>query len=125
MSIFGGLDILPVERAVKIGKKTYKMQFNMATLARSEQLYAVEYNRDVNAQKILGELVMAKSSALMAIVYCAMLEGGAVMTWDDFCDTFTSRDFDPLFDAAIECVTQMVKSRDDTDEDADEEPEKN
>jgi len=60
----------------------------------------------------------------MAVCYCALVEGGATITWDTFStEMFGSSEFDPLFDVATTCITQMFKLRDEGD--ADEEPEKN
>lgn len=108
MSLFSALDISPVSRVISIGGKPYKIECNMRTLARAEQIYATKFERDINATLIIGELLNGKSSALMAVAYAALTEGGTVVTWDVFGkEMFGSKDFDLLFDEFSSAITDM------------------
>lgn len=107
------LELKTNSRYIKIGGKTYQMDFDMEALSRAEQTYLLQYGRDVNVRDIIRELIQVKNSAVMVMAYSALTSAGNKLTWKEFSkEIFTYDNFDTVFDEVISAVSEMMASPD-------------
>lgn len=90
-----GADISrPIDR-IELGGKEYPLAFDHACMRVAEDVYELQYGRNVNFADILRYLAAGKLGAIMAILYGALLSGAAAhgeeaepMTWREYADQF-------------------------------------
>ena len=94
-----GQDIASPVQTVTLDGTTYQLKFSNKSARIAEDIYNEQYGRDVNYLDILKEMAAFKHRALLAVVYGALIAGGAQMTYDEFEDAFTYDSIDALRDA--------------------------
>lgn len=96
-------------RMVKIGEKTYRMEFDMQALSIAERVYMDHYHVRSNVGHVLAELSQGSLAALMALSYGALVSGGEKMAWETFAkDVFTWEYFDSLYEQVEKAVCEMM-----------------
>lgn len=83
-----GRDVSAPQRHITLDGQTYGLVFNNYAARLAEDIYEEQYGRDEGYAVILQELSRLKHRALMAVVYGAMIAGGAEMTWEEFDEKF-------------------------------------
>ena len=83
-----GQDIDAPQDVIELDGKRYPIRFDNTTFRVAEDVYELEYKRNLNFADIATQLSAAKLGALMAIFYGALVAGGADMTWT--CLLYTS-----------------------------------
>lgn len=79
-----GQDIDAPQDVIELDGKMYPIRFDNTTFRVAEDVYELEYKRNLNFVDIAAQLSAAKLGALMAIFYGALVAGGADMTWAAF-----------------------------------------
>ena len=87
-------DITAPYKRVTLDGQTYGLVFNNKAARVAEAVYEDEYGRDTGYYDILQEMAMRKHRAMMAVLYGALVAGGAEMTWEDFDAKFTLASID-------------------------------
>lgn len=83
-----GQDIDAPQDVIELDGKRYPIRFDNTTFRVAEDVYELEYKRNLNFADIATQLSAAKLGALMAIFYGALVAGGADMTWTEFSRAF-------------------------------------
>lgn len=83
-----GQDIDAPQDVIELDGKRYPIRFDNTTFRVAEDVYELEYKRNLNFADIAAQLSAAKLGALMAIFYGALVAGGADMTWTEFSRAF-------------------------------------
>lgn len=83
-----GQDIDAPQDVIELDGKRYPIRFDKTTFRVAEDVYELEYKRNLNFADIATQLSAAKLGALMAIFYGALVAGGADMTWTEFSRAF-------------------------------------
>ncbi len=78
---------------LEIDGKDYPLAFDMASMRVAEDVYELQYHRDLGFVEIIRKLAAGKIGAIMAVLYGALLSGAAAtnaepLTWGDFSDNF-------------------------------------
>ncbi len=97
--------------------KTYRMDFDMGALANAECVYEQRFGKTVGVNVIIGDLVQAKTHAMMAFAYGAMISAGEAITWERFCKSvYTFENYQKLTDIVSEAMVQMMRTDDEPEE---------
>lgn len=88
-----GRDITRPTDHLELGGVDYPLAFDLACMRVAEDVYEVQYGRNVNFANIVMYLAAGKLGAIMAILYGALLSGAKSskaepMTWEEFTEKF-------------------------------------
>lgn len=98
-----GRDVSAPEQHVELGGHKYTLVYSNRAARVAEDVYEQQYGRDMGYYDIIAEMAARKHRAIMAIVYGAVIAGGAELSWEDFDRDFTL--------AAIDAVRDAVQAR--------------
>ena len=98
-----GRDVSAPEQHIELGEHKYTLVYNNRAARIAEDVYEQQYGRDKGYYDIIAEMAGRKHRAIMAVVYGAIIAGGAELTWDDFDRDFTI--------SAIDAVRESVQAR--------------
>lgn len=101
----------PVDR-MELGGKTHKLAFDLNAFRVAEDVYELEYNRNLNFGKIVEQLADGKIGAVMALMYGALVSGGYEGSWKEFSAAFKLTDIPGVRDLLIENVTKALPETD-------------
>lgn len=91
--------------------KSYRMDFDMATLANAEGIYESKFGKIVGVDVIIGELVSGMARAVMAFAYAALISAGEKMTWEEFGKTiYTFENYNVIMDIVTEGLAAMMRT---------------
>ena len=93
-----GQDMAAPVKTVTLEGKTYQLAFNNKSARLAEDVYNEQYGRDVNYLEILKDMAAFKHRALLAVIYGALIAGGAEMDYETFESAFTYDAIDGLRD---------------------------
>ena len=103
-----GRDVSAPERTVTINDVQYTLVFSNRAARLAEDVYSEQYGRDMGYFDILDELSRRRYRAIMAIVYGALLAGGASLSWDEYDGAFTITSMDAVRQADLDGVVQAL-----------------
>ena len=84
-----GQDLSAPLKSVTLEGTRYALKFSNRAARIAEDVYAEQYGKDASYLDILKDMTALKHRALLALVYGAMIAGGADMAYEDFEDQFT------------------------------------
>lgn len=88
-----GADISQPTDHLELDGKTYPLAFDLNSMRVAEDVYELQYGRNLNFATIVLHLAAGKIGAVMAVLYGALLSGAKAnnmepMTWAEFADKF-------------------------------------
>ena len=88
-----GADISQPTDHLELDGKNYPLAFDLASMRVAEDVYELQYGRNLNFATIVLHLAAGKIGAVMAVLYGALLSGAKAnnmepMTWAEFADKF-------------------------------------
>lgn len=88
-----GADISQPTDHLELDGKSYPLAFDLASMRVAEDVYELQYGRNLNFATITLHLAAGKLGAVMAVLYGALLSGakannGKPMTWAEFAENF-------------------------------------
>lgn len=107
-----GRDVSAPEQHIELNEHKYTLVYNNRAARVAEDVYEQQYGRDVGYYDILAEMAARKHRAIMAIIYGAMVAGGAEMTWDEFDALFTLGAIDSVRAAVQQHVLESLPKAD-------------
>lgn len=99
-----GRDVSAPVQHITLDGQHYQLVYNNEAARLAEDVYEQQYGRDVGYYDILAEMAARKHRAIMAVVYGALVAGGAELTWEEYDAKFTLGAIDAVRDA----ITQHV-----------------
>ena len=105
-------DMLPTMKAatemVRLGDKTWQMDFDMGALAMAEQVYRQRFGQTQTVYEIVEQIFEVQTSAIMALAYGALVSGGAKISWEQFAkEIFTFEHYDAIAGAVADGMGGM------------------
>ena len=97
-------DISAPVQHISFGERSYTLCYNNMAARVAEDVYEQQYGRDVGYYDILDEMQRHKHRAIMAIVFGALVAGGAEITWEDFDRDFSITAIDAVRDRIAEGI---------------------
>ena len=97
----------PMDR-LELGGKEYPLAFDLNAFRISEDIYELQYGRDLNFAEILKHLAAGKIGAIMCVLYGAMISGGAEMKWGDFIHAFRLTSIPGMKDKLMENIGKAL-----------------
>ena len=109
-------------RAVDISRPTdhleldgvdYPLGFDLACMRVAEDVYELQYGRNVNFAAIVMHLAAGKLGAIMAILYGALLSGAKAhkvepLTWEEFTEKFRLTSIPAVKELLMEKVKEAL-----------------
>ena len=89
-----GVDISRPMDHIELAGESYPLAFDLASMRVAEDVYELQYGRNLNFADIVRHLAAGKLGAVMAVLYGALLSGSRdnaekePMTWADFSEKF-------------------------------------
>lgn len=89
-----GVDISRPMDHIELAGESYPLAFDLASMRVAEDVYELQYGRNLNFADIVRHLAAGKLGAVMAVLYGALLSGSRdnaekePMTWAEFSDKF-------------------------------------
>jgi len=89
-----GVDISRPMDHIELAGERYPLAFDLASMRVAEDVYELQYGRNLNFADIVRHLAAGKLGAVMAVLYGALLSGSRdnaekePMTWAEFSDKF-------------------------------------
>lgn len=108
-----GRDISRPMDHIELNGVEYPIAFDMASMRVAEDVYELQYGRNLNFADIVRHLMAGKIGAIMAILYGALLSGakahgGEPMTWAAFADSFRLTSIPYIRDKLMKSVTEAL-----------------
>ena len=108
-----GRDISRPMDHIELNGVEYPIAFDMASMRVAEDVYELQYGRNLNFADIVRHLMAGKIGAIMAILYGALLSGakargGEPMTWAAFADSFRLTSIPYIRDKLMKNVTEAL-----------------
>lgn len=97
----------PIQYITLKGVK-YPAIYNNKTARICEDIYADVYCKDIGYANILVELSRGRYSAIMAMLYAAIVSGGSDMTFQEFDEIFSLDAIDGLKEKVLAGVTASL-----------------
>ena len=101
----------PVD-SMELEGQTYPLVFDLAAFRIAEDIYELEYGRNLNFGEILMQLAAGKLGAIMAILYAALKSGGLDMDWAGFSDKFKLVDIPGVKEKLMANVRKALPEKD-------------
>lgn len=79
-----GRDISRPVDSMELDGVTYKLVHDLNSFRIAEDVYELQYGRNVSFGTIAQHLAAGRIGAIMAVLYGALVAGGTAMTWKDF-----------------------------------------
>lgn len=99
--------------------KSYRMTFDMATLANAEGIYESRFGKTVGVDVIIGEMVSGMARSVMAFAYAALMSAGEKLTWEQFGkNVYTFENYQSLTDMITEGLAAMMRTGEETEGDS-------
>ena len=73
----------PVD-SMELDWETYALAFDLNCFRVAEDVYELQYGRNLNFGDIVQQLAAGKIGAIMAVLYGALLSGGLAISWADY-----------------------------------------
>lgn len=89
-----GVDISRPMDHIELAGESYPLAFDLASMRVAEDVYELQYGRNLNFADIVRHLAAGKLGAVMAVLYGALLSGSRdnaekePMTWAEFSEKF-------------------------------------
>lgn len=89
-----GVDISRPMDHIELAGESYPLAFDLASMRVAEDVYELQYGRNLNFADIVRYLAAGKLGAVMAVLYGALLSGSRdnaekePMTWAEFSEKF-------------------------------------
>ncbi len=83
-----GRDVAAPVKSLTLQGETYTLAFTNRAARVAEDVYEQVYGRDVGYGDILSFLARGKYGAIMAVLYGALVAGGADMNFEEFDERF-------------------------------------
>lgn len=89
-----GADISRPMDHIELAGESYPLAFDLASMRVAEDVYELQYGRNLNFADIVRHLAAGKLGAVMAVLYGALLSGSRdnaekePMTWAEFSEKF-------------------------------------
>ncbi|MBQ8954217.1 MAG: hypothetical protein IJ048_08880 [Clostridia bacterium] len=107
-----GRDISRPTDSMELDGQTYPLAFDMAAFRVAEDVYELQYGRNLNFADIVTHLATGKIGAIMAVLYGALLSGGLKITWAEYYDKFRLINIPGVKDKLIENVKKALPETD-------------
>lgn len=107
-----GQDLAAPVKSVTLEGTRYELKFSNRAARIAEDVYAEQYGKDASYLDILKDMTALKHRALLALVYGALIAGGADMPYEDFEDKFTYDCIDGLRELIKEGVFEGLPEPD-------------
>ena len=105
-------DISRPTDSMELGGETYTLAFDLNCFRVAEDVYELQYGRNLNFSDIMKQLAAGKIGAIMAILYGALLSGGLAITWADYYKKFKLTDIPGVKDKLLENVSKAMPETD-------------
>ena len=108
-----GRDISRPTDHLELGGVDYPLAFDLACMRVAEDVYEVQYGRNVNFANIVMYLAAGKLGAIMAILYGALLSGAKAhkaepLTWEEFTEKFRLTSIPAVKELLMEKVKEAL-----------------
>ncbi len=112
-----GRDISRPVETMELDGVTYTLVHDLNSFRVAEDVYELQYGRNVNFGEIATHLAAGRIGAIMAVLYGALVSGGMQMAWKDFNAKFRLTDI-PGFKGQM--LANVRKALPEVDEKAEE-----
>lgn len=107
-----GRDISRPIDSMELDGQTYPLAFDMAAFRVAEDVYELQYGRNLNFADIVAQLAAGKIGAIMAVLYGALLSGGHKITWAEFYNMFRIINIPGVKDKLMENIKKALPETD-------------
>lgn len=102
---------------IELGGENYPVAFDMAAMRVAEDVYELQYGRNLNFADIIRHLAAGKIGAVMAVLYGALLSGakangGKPLTWAEFSEKFRLTSIPGISELLMERVKESLPEAD-------------
>ena len=101
----------PVD-SMELDGQTYALAFDLNCFRVAEDVYELQYGRNLNFGDIVQHLAAGKLGAIMAVLYGALLSGGLSITWADYYAKFKIINIPGVNDKLLENVRKALPETD-------------
>ena len=101
----------PVD-SMELDGQTYALAFDLNCFRVAEDVYELQYGRNLNFGDIVQHLAAGKLGAIMAVLYGALLSGGLHITWADYYAKFKIINIPGVKDKLLENVRKALPETD-------------
>lgn len=98
--------------SMELDGHTYALAFDLNCFRVAEDVYELQYGRNLNFADIVQHLAAGKLGAVMAVLYGALLSGGMSITWKDYYDKFKIINIPGVKEKLLENVRKALPEAD-------------
>lgn len=107
-----GRDMAAPIRHLTLDGERYTLAFSNQAARVAEDVYEQQYGQDVGYGDILTQLSRGKYKAIMAVLYGALVAGGAQMDWATFDATFRLASVEGVREIIVQGVAASLPQAD-------------
>lgn len=101
----------PVD-SMELDGQSYALAFDLNAFRVAEDVYELQYGRNLNFGDIAQHLATGRIGAIMAVLYGALLSGGLQITWGEFCKKFKLVDIPGVKEKLVDNVRKALPEAD-------------
>ena len=103
-----GRDISRPMDTMELDGQVYPLAHDLNSFRIAEDVYELQYGRNVNFGEIATHLAAGKIGAIMAVLYGALVSGGLSISWQEFSSKFRLTDIPGFRDQLLKNVKDAL-----------------
>lgn len=101
-------DMSAPKKTIAVNGREYTLVFDCNTLRICEDVYEDHYKRQKNFAAIADELSRNRIGAIMAILYAALISGGAELSWQQYTEWFRLENLSSISEALVAGISEAL-----------------